>query len=134
MKRLLNARKSLKRKAIIMLTVGALIGSVVPSLVSATGADTQAPTAPTGLQFITGNSTSISFHWNAATDNVGVVAYQVYRSNFGILVGTVPSTTLTFTDTGLTPGTPYSYSVRAVDAAGNISPYSHPIGIKLPTE
>jgi hypothetical protein len=35
----------------------------------------------------------------------------------------------TFTDTGLTPGTAYSYTVRAVDAAGNVSGDSNVVGI-----
>lgn len=117
---------------------GALLISLVPPIVSATGTssigDTLAPTAPSNLTFTSGNSTSLSMKWNASSDNYGVVAYEIYRTNYGILAGVVSGTTYTFTDTGLTPGTPYSYSVKAVDAAGNKSNYSNPIGITLPTQ
>jgi hypothetical protein len=55
--------------------------------------------------------------WNASTDNVGVVNYQVKRN--GTLVTTLNA--LTYADSGLTPGTSYNYSILALDAAGNIS-------------
>ena len=81
--------------------------------------DTTAPKAPTGLSATAGVD-SVDLTWNAATDDVGVVSYKVYRD--GQEIGT--STTTVFTDTGLTPLTTYSYKVVAVDAAGNISPKS----------
>ena len=34
-------------------------------------------------------------------------------------------TTTSFSDSGLTPNTTYSYIVRAEDAAGNLGPYSN---------
>jgi chitinase len=55
--------------------------------------------------------------WNAATDNVGVTGYRVYRN--GVLVSTVSGTS--YTDTGLVAGTTYQYRVTAIDAAGNES-------------
>ena len=65
--------------------------------------------------------------WTASTDNVGVTGYRVERcqgagcTNFA-QVGTPTGTT--YSDTGLAPSTTYRYQVRAVDAAGNLSPYS----------
>ncbi|MGS0687638.1 fibronectin type III domain-containing protein [Nakamurella sp. GG22] len=79
--------------------------------------DTTAPTAPTGLTAGQPGSTSVPLSWTAATDNVGVTGYEVYRA--GALIKTVTGTA--YTDTGLTPSTSYSYTVKAVDAAGNNS-------------
>jgi hypothetical protein len=50
---------------------------------------------------------------------VGVVKYEVLRD--GAKVASLPSTTLTYNDTGLTAGTIYKYKVSAFDAAGNFS-------------
>ena len=82
-------------------------------------ADTQAPTAP-GAPAITAHGTkSISFSWEAATDNVAVFRYEIYRGE--ILLTMVSYDTLSYTDTGLTAGTEYTYRVYAVDRAGNKS-------------
>lgn len=80
------------------------------------GADTTPPTVPTGLTATPGN-TQVGLSWTASTDAVGVTGYRVYRG--GTLVGSPTGTT--YTDTGLTNGTGYSYTVAAVDAAGNLS-------------
>ncbi|RGA02999.1 glucose dehydrogenase [Microbispora triticiradicis] len=86
--------------------------------------DTQAPTAPSQL---TGSAsgTTVTLQWTAATDNVGVRAYLVYRG--GTLVGTVtgnpPATT--FIDSGLSANTSYQYYVVARDAQSNVSSRSN---------
>ncbi|MFF2520690.1 discoidin domain-containing protein [Streptomyces liangshanensis] len=82
------------------------------------GGDTTAPSTPGGLRATGTTANSVSLAWNPSTDNVGVTGYRVYRGTQ--LVATVTGTT--HTDSGLTPATPYSYTVRAVDAAGNASP------------
>jgi chitodextrinase len=84
-----------------------------------TPSDTQAPTMPTNLHSTGVTSTSVSLAWTASTDNVGVTGYRVYRNGGGTPVATVTSTS--YTDTGLTPSTLYSYTVDAIDAAGNAS-------------
>jgi hypothetical protein len=81
------------------------------------GDDTQAPTTPANLTATAVSSSQIELSWNASTDNVGVTGYDVYRGT--TLVGSPVSTT--FSDTGLTASTTYSYSVKAKDAAGNSS-------------
>ncbi|HEX8531883.1 MAG TPA: T9SS type A sorting domain-containing protein, partial [Cytophagales bacterium] len=53
----------------------------------------------------------------ASTDNVGVTGYDVYRGT--TLAGS--STTTSFSVTGLSASTAYSMTVRAKDAAGNVS-------------
>lgn len=83
-------------------------------------ADTQAPTAPTGLKVAQLLNKSLSLSWQAAQDNTGVVGYTLARN--GLWVGFVTTNVLAFTDTGLSPNSLYSYSVKAQDAAGNTSP------------
>ncbi len=91
--------------------------------------DTQPPSAPTGPT-ATASGTTVTLSWTAATDNVGVRAYDVYRggSKVGSVTGTdaVPPTT-SFVDSGLTASTTYTYAVAARDAAGNVSPQSAPV-------
>lgn len=94
---------------------------IVP--VQAGSSDTQAPTAPTNLA-ATGTTTStVSLNWTASADNVGVTGYLIYRN--GVEVGT--STMTSYTDTGLTAGTSYAYTVKARDLAGNVSAGSNSI-------
>ncbi|MCX6865416.1 MAG: metallophosphoesterase [Verrucomicrobia bacterium] len=91
---------------------------------SLTKPDVTAPSVPGNVVATAQSSSSIQITWNASTDNVGVTGYQVYRG--AALVGS-PATT-SFTDTGLTDATPYSYTVKARDAAGNVSAASAPAG------
>ncbi|WP_393055041.1 glycoside hydrolase family 6 protein [Streptomyces sp. LN549] len=81
------------------------------------GDDTQAPTAPTGVTATAKTSGSVSLSWTASTDNTGVTGYDVFRG--GVKVGS--STTTSYTDSGLSASTAYSYTVKAKDAAGNVS-------------
>lgn len=81
------------------------------------GDDTQAPTAPTGVTVTAKTSGSVSLSWTASTDNTGVTGYDVFRG--GVKVGS--STITSYTDSGLSASTAYSYTVKAKDAAGNVS-------------
>ncbi|MNJ42244.1 Chitinase A1 precursor [compost metagenome] len=86
------------------------------------GTDTTPPTAPTNLQVTGKTSSSISLSWTASTDNVGVTGYTLsYGSNEVNVSGT--STTIS----GLTPNTAYTLTVKARDAAGNVSAPSSPL-------
>ncbi|TDD38471.1 chitinase [Nonomuraea terrae] len=87
------------------------------------GGDSAAPSAPGNLRSTGVTSSSVSLAWNAATDNVGVTGYQVYRG--GTQVATVTGTT--YTDTGRAAATSYTYTVRARDAAGNLSAPSNAV-------
>jgi len=84
------------------------------------GADTQAPTVPTGLTAVATSSSQINLSWTASTDNVGVTGYRVYRSIN--LIATTTATT--YQNTGLAASTTYTYTVSAYDAAGNASAQS----------
>ncbi|MDP2877646.1 MAG: fibronectin type III domain-containing protein [Holophaga sp.] len=87
---------------------------------AAVGADTQAPSVPSGLAAYHINATHLKLSWVTSTDNVGVMGYRIFRN--GTQVGT--SATNSFKDTGLMASTRYSFTVAAYDAAGNISPQS----------
>lgn len=76
-----------------------------------------APTAP-GLSLGTVTSTTVSLNWTASQDDVGVTGYDVYRD--GIKVAGVSGSTTSYVAAGLSPGTPYSFTVRARDAAGHV--------------
>lgn len=71
------------------------------------------PTVPANLRSTGKTTTSISLAWDASTDvgGPGVAGYKLYRG--GTLIATQSGTT--FTDTGRTPGTPYSYTVASYD-------------------
>jgi len=90
--------------------------------------DTTPPTAPTNLAATPFSNTQINLTWTASTDDVGVTGYLLERcqgagcSNFAQI--STPLVT-TYSDTGLTASTSYSYRMRAVDSAGNTSPYSN---------
>jgi chitodextrinase len=91
------------------------------------GGDTSPPSTPTGLTTTAAASTQINLSWSASTDNIGVTGYRVERcSGSGCStftqVGTPTGTS--YSDTGLTASTSYTYRVRATDAAGNLSGYS----------
>ena len=83
--------------------------------------DTTPPSAPTNLAASVSSSTRVDLTWTASSDDVGVVAYDVYRN--GALRTTTTGTT--FSDTTVVAGTTYSYVVRARDAAANVSPPSN---------
>jgi chitodextrinase len=79
--------------------------------------DSDPPSAPTGLAATSVSANQVSLSWSAASDNVGVTGYEVFRD--GALVGSPTDTS--FIDTTVGPGTTYTYEVKARDAAGNRS-------------
>ncbi|XOK60050.1 glycosyl hydrolase family 18 protein [Paenibacillus elgii] len=91
-----------------------------------TSNDTTPPTAPTGVSASNVTSTSVTLTWTASTDNVGVTGYDVYRGS--TLVGSVATTS--YTVSGLTPSTSYTFTVKAKDAAGNVSAASNAVSVK----
>jgi chitodextrinase len=85
--------------------------------VVAISTDATAPTAPAALNYADRTAKTVTLVWRASADNVGVSHYIVYRG--GVQVGTTPD--LAYADSGLTASTAYSYTVKASDAAGNLS-------------
>ncbi|MFE3416167.1 glycosyl hydrolase family 18 protein [Streptomyces mirabilis] len=81
-----------------------------------------APGTPTASAI---TDTSVKLSWSAATDDKGVKNYDVLRG--GTKVATV--TTTSYTDTGLTAGTDYSYTVQARDTADQTGPVSGSVAV-----
>ncbi|MFS8095537.1 PQQ-dependent sugar dehydrogenase [Lentzea alba] len=84
--------------------------------------DNEAPTPPRNLQFVSSTHNSVSLKWEAASDNVGVVGYDIYQH--GQLVTSVGNV-LEATATGLRADTEYDWTVFAKDRAGNVSQASN---------
>ncbi|SDO35465.1 glycoside hydrolase family 9 protein [Lentzea jiangxiensis] len=85
--------------------------------------DPEPPSAPSGLTVSAVSSTSATLSWTASTDNVGVAGYDVLDGT--TVTGSSATTGLVVT--GLTPDTPYTFSVRARDTSGNVSATSVPV-------
>ena len=88
--------------------------------------DSVPPTKPANLRVTGADVSSVSLAWDAAQDELGVVAYRIYGAPGGEAAdATVPMLAATekadTTISGLTPATSYSFAVSAVDAAGNES-------------
>ncbi|GAA1984750.1 hypothetical protein GCM10009838_53540 [Catenulispora subtropica] len=95
--------------------VGSQSGAVTATT---SGTPSQLP-APTGLSVTGTTSSSVTLGWNAVS---GAASYNVYRG--GTKVNGAPVTSASYTDTGLTSGTSYSYTVAAVDSAGTVGAQS----------
>jgi chitodextrinase len=108
-------------------SAGGWIMQLVAFKAATVGPDTTPPTAPGTPVLSVVSSTQINLTWAAATDNVGVTGYLVERCagvNCSTFSQIATPTTISFTDTGLTASTSYTYRVRATDAANNLGPYS----------
>tara|TARA_B100000809_G_scaffold266332_1_gene328553 strand:- start:9452 stop:13222 length:3771 start_codon:yes stop_codon:yes gene_type:complete len=100
------------------------------NVTTSSGADTQAPTAPTTLATSNITQTTVDLSWNASSDNFGVTGYDVYQGSTNI--GTVTGTSAQIT--GLTAATSYSFNIRAKDAAGNESSSSNTVNFTTSSE
>jgi hypothetical protein len=89
------------------------------------GSDTTPPSAPGSLRGTGTTASSAGLAWNASTDNVGVTGYNVY--NGSTLDSTVTGTSATVS--GLAASTTYTFTVKAVDAAGNLSAASNALSV-----
>lgn len=85
-----------------------------------------APSAPGTPSASNVTDTSVKLSWSAATDDKGVKNYDVLRD--GATVATVTGTT--YTDTGLSKGTDYSYTVRARDTGDQTGPASGAVKVR----
>lgn len=88
--------------------------------------DRTPPSAPGTLTASATGPNAVTLNWGAATDNVAVTGYDVYRGVVGdpdqslMLITTVPGTARSYSDT-VAPATSYQYQLRARDAANNVS-------------
>lgn len=107
-------------------TVGtATIGKYVAFPVVADPPDLTAPQAPASFRAPAALSDQVTLSWAAAADDVATIQYRVLRN--GETIAT-PSGTV-FKDRSVAPGTTYTYTIEAVDGAGNVSPQAKPVTV-----
>ncbi|NDI35828.1 fibronectin type III domain-containing protein [Chengkuizengella sediminis] len=97
-----------------------LYGKPIPSQ-----ADNEAPSAPENVVVLSKTHNSITLSWNAATDNIGVVGYDVY--NGSTFAGSVTGTNIEITR--LIEETSYTFTIKAKDENSNVSTFSNPISV-----
>ncbi|KAA0941983.1 fibronectin type III domain-containing protein [Streptomyces apricus] len=97
---------------------------------AATAADERAPSRPGDLRGRTAGSGAVQLSWSRSTDDRGVASYDIRQGDTKIhSVGGAQTAAVV---TGLRPGTRYSFTVRARDAADNLSPASRTVRISTP--
>jgi len=92
-------------------------------------ADTTPPSTPTIQSAVVDSSTQATLTWSAATDNVAVTGYTLYRDNNPLAT----TSNLSYVDSNLSPSTTYAYFVVAHDAADNNSAPSPETAVTTPT-
>src|SRR5262249_5474419 len=82
---------------------------------------TTPPTTPTGLTISVPSSSTVTLTWSPSVDvgTSGMDHYLVYRN--GIFLKSATATAAAAVDNAASPGAQYTYSVAAVDKAGNVS-------------
>ncbi|MFG2627377.1 fibronectin type III domain-containing protein [Streptomyces sp. NPDC048473] len=97
----------------------ALLLAALTACGSTPEADTRKPTTPGHVTAQAGSATSVHVMWEQASDNKAVTGYEIYRK--GEKVKSVPAAKVMIDVDGLTASTAYTFTVRARDAAGNLS-------------
>ena len=92
--------------------------------------DTSAPSVPASLAGTASSPFSVGLTWGASTDNVGVTGYDVFRN--GSLLTQLGGAVTSYTDSTVLASSAYSYTVRARDAAGNVSALTSPAVVNTP--
>ncbi|GHA65574.1 hydrolase [Streptomyces tauricus] len=97
---------------------------------AATAADARPPSRPQRPGGKPAGSRAAQLSWTRSTDDQGVASYDIYQGSTKIhSVGGAQTATVV---TGLRPGTRYSFTVRARDAADNVSSASEAVRITTP--
>ena len=89
--------------------------------------DREPPSQPTDLDAVTGPGGTVLLSWSPSVDEVGLRGYTIYRD--GAQIGT--STMTKFVDRNVVEGR-HTYSVEAMDDAGNVSQRSRAITADVP--
>jgi pullulanase len=116
---------SFDRARAIVLMVAVTVFTGCGSGGSSSAPVTKAPSQPTNLVAGTITTNSVALSWAASTSSAGVAGYNILRN--GTKVGT--SATPSYTDSGLSAATAYTYAVSAYDASGNTSAASASISV-----
>lgn len=99
------------------------------------------PTGPTGLTATAQSTASVSLSWQDTSNNE--TGFQVERrvgTGSFTRIATPGANSTTFSDTGLTPDTTYTYRVRAFNSAGEsawsneATATTHPLPTTVPTD
>ncbi len=93
--------------------------------------DSMPPSPPTGLSGTASGSNTVDLNWTAATDNIGVTGYNIYRD--GLFLSSIGNL-VQYTDSSAVAERTYDYTVRALDASGNISEESNTATVTTPVE
>ncbi|MFD8719334.1 fibronectin type III domain-containing protein [Streptomyces sp. NPDC059629] len=103
------------------------VRATTPALVAA---DRSAPTRPAHPSGRAVGGRAVQLSWDSSTDDRAVLSYDVYQGDARIhSVGGNQTATVV---TGLRPGTRYVFTVRARDAADNLSPASSAVRLTTP--
>ncbi|MGW4031336.1 fibronectin type III domain-containing protein [Streptomyces sp. NPDC004838] len=113
-------------------TTAALVCAAVLLLAACGGEekDTEPPTTPSGVTAQAGSATSVHVMWKPATDDTSVAGYEVFQKEKK--VKSLPADKTMVDVDGLSPQTAYTFTVRARDAAGNLSEHSPAIAVTTP--
>lgn len=104
-------------------------GNSAFSGVVANQADTQKPTAPQVWALAT-SSSQVKVTWSGASDNKGVVSYEIYRAlGSGSFSKIATDDSSPYYDSSVAAGKTYKYYVRARDAAGNLSDAGNTVSV-----
>lgn len=109
----------------VIATTNAWYAVGVGAAYSGGGSDTTAPSTPTNLAASGTTSSSTNLTWTASTDNVAVTGYNIYNGSTLVTTATTNSATVA----GLTASTAYTFTVKAKDAAGNLSAASNAVNV-----
>lgn len=103
----------------------------VPAKTPAAAADDRsAPTRPAALRGRAAGSRAVQLSWSTSTDDRGVVSYDIHQG--GTKIHSVNGGQTATVLTGLRPGRNYAFTVRARDAAGNVSPAGPAVRLTTP--
>ncbi|GAA2423315.1 fibronectin type III domain-containing protein [Streptomyces coeruleofuscus] len=92
--------------------------------------DRSAPTRPSAPHGRAAGSRAVQLSWAASRDDRGVASYDIHQGDAKI--HSVSGSQTAAVVTGLRPGTAYSFTVRARDAAGNVSPATPAVRVTTP--
>jgi len=109
-------------------TAGEPIYVITKSKGGVTTPDTTPPTVPPNVTVSEVTDTSVRLAWGASTDNFGTVSYNVYEGDRQLNGAALPERE--FQPAGLAPDIVYTFTVKAVDAAGNSSAASAPLTVR----
>jgi chitodextrinase/predicted esterase len=100
--------------------------SQVPATITGPVDDRKPPTTPQNLYVVNSTPTTIELNWESSSDNTGIASYEIYEND----QKKYRSDSSSIVINGLISNTVYRYTVRAIDAAGNLSESSNSINVR----